>query len=73
MQFSEALKLTQETGIGIYRKSWPGCDDHAARGIARFVELKSENSPLLREGPSIDRPIWVATGEDLVADDWMSL
>ncbi len=79
MKFYEALKETMETGIGIYRKSWPECDDHATKGVPEFVEFRSPangvdtEERLQHRCPEGTSENWAPSYDDVLADDWETL
>lgn len=84
MKFSEALHATMTDGIGIYRLSWPGCDNHKRKGIPQFVSVRRgarlhpdaphEVSPFLCiQNPTAGFLPWTPAQDDLFAEDWKTL
>lgn len=81
MKFGDALNLSQETGIGIFRPSWNG-NANRTEGVAQFVSPFS--APHQPPGGAMDNPFmyitqpngntpWTPSSGDLFASDWDSL
>lgn len=77
MTYDEAIKHTLEVdpGIGMYRKAWPGCEDHARFGVPRFIAPRANGEREIVDATMRDNlgQDYVPTDEDRAASDWTAL